>query len=344
MWWRLAYCLLAVAVPLVRAGPHQVTAATVNLSPGWNTDSFLCGNQWASVWTLTLGANANYTFTGTGIDVYGVYSAKGGLSTIILDGATVGSFNSLPPLQAPCQAHIFSASGLPLGPHTIAIYLTQYGPDNLQAILELSHFIYDDPNVPGVFVPSTSLPVPSPSPTPTPTPTPTPSTTSVPATSTPVPSPSPSLNPTTQNNGVAESKTSNGPSVVTIAYVPSGSAAQAQAVASHRPTAAVIAAAVFGSIVGVAVLAFLIWWFCIRDHLPQPVYGPDGPAVPPMAEAPRRRPPRVFNNPPMWGTEGDECGPNDGGPVVGPLRANNARLGANRGPNFPDIPHIYEVE
>ncbi|KAG8907751.1 hypothetical protein FRB99_002250 [Tulasnella sp. 403] len=156
-WLKVAFCVAAL-LGIVSAGPHQVavTDSSVGLSTGWTVDGYLCGNSWKSAYTIILGSSANFTFVGKGIDIYGQFYKSGGISTILLDGHPVAGFDSTPPLKAPCQAHIYSVSGLPVQQHTVAIYLTAYGPDSM-GLLELSHFVYDDPNMPDPIIPTTTL-------------------------------------------------------------------------------------------------------------------------------------------------------------------------------------------
>ncbi|KAG8905678.1 hypothetical protein FRB99_008451 [Tulasnella sp. 403] len=172
MWsFSLALCLVSI-VTLARAGPQIVKAGSLTLSDGWKNDIGRCSNPWPAIYTYLPGTNAQLTFTGTAVAIYGVYdtlSSEGGISTIVLDGATVAVFNSLPPLQAKCQVQIYAVTGLAAGSHTVGIWLTQYGPDGTHGKLELTHFIYDDPGVPGSFTPNgTSAAVPTSGPAPGP--------------------------------------------------------------------------------------------------------------------------------------------------------------------------------
>ncbi|KAG8905677.1 hypothetical protein FRB99_008450 [Tulasnella sp. 403] len=144
------------------------------LSDGWSKDYNRCGNPWPAIYTRALGASAQLSFTGTAVAIYGVDNLPNaaGVSTIVLDGTTVASFDSsnpVPSFQAKCQIQIYGVSGLAAGPHTIGIWLTQYGADGTRALLSLTHFVYDDPGVPGSFTPNaTSAAVPTSGPAPAP--------------------------------------------------------------------------------------------------------------------------------------------------------------------------------
>lgn len=84
-------------------------------------------NQGATAETITVGAKATVTFTGTGIRWVGAACMRCGMAAVTLDGVSQGTVDTYVPTLAP-QHTDFVATGLPAGKHTLTIQLVGKNP------------------------------------------------------------------------------------------------------------------------------------------------------------------------------------------------------------------------
>jgi alpha-amylase len=91
--------------------------------------------------SVTAGAQAEFTFTGSSIRVLGHRRRDAGIIRVYLDGALVGDFDTYVPLQDEFQAAIFSRSGLTPGQHRVTIVVTGLkNPASASALIVLDAF------------------------------------------------------------------------------------------------------------------------------------------------------------------------------------------------------------
>jgi hypothetical protein len=83
----------------------------------WNAGVKLSGDR--AVYSVTNGARATFTFTGTGVSWLGVQCEICGIAHVNLDGASVGTVDTFAPDRR--GSFLFRASGLAAGTHTLVI-------------------------------------------------------------------------------------------------------------------------------------------------------------------------------------------------------------------------------
>ena len=91
------------------------------------TDSWTEGTTldlWTSehaAYSMTTGARATFTFTGTAVRWIGQRAFAGGIAHVYLDGVQQADVDTFAPIQEEFQAVMFTATGLAAGQHTLAI-------------------------------------------------------------------------------------------------------------------------------------------------------------------------------------------------------------------------------
>ena len=132
-WWRLALAVsFMVGVGASRASAAHTTRIeqdnpAIVYSGNWYTNENSAHSGGVATLTNTRGARLTLSFTGTGISWIGVKDGWSGLATLHLDGelTIIDSYNQI----TNEQLALFSATGLPSGPHTLSIEVThERGP------------------------------------------------------------------------------------------------------------------------------------------------------------------------------------------------------------------------
>ena len=100
-----------------------------NADKNWSGTSANTGSGTAAL-SRTAGAQATFTFTGTGVSWIGARAPWTGIARVLLDGAFVTEVDTFAPTEQ-VQAVLFSATGLAAGSHTLAIEVT--GAKNVAA-------------------------------------------------------------------------------------------------------------------------------------------------------------------------------------------------------------------
>ena len=99
----------------------QETDPSIAYGPGW-----IMGNQakayseGTSAESNTVGAQATFTFTGTGVRWVGARGPQTGIARVFLDGAFVQDIDTYALTEGPQHTN-FTATGLAAGTHTLAI-------------------------------------------------------------------------------------------------------------------------------------------------------------------------------------------------------------------------------
>jgi hypothetical protein len=102
----------------------QDTDPAIVYNSGWiqgNRDKAY--SQGATAETVTPGAQATFTFTGTGIAWIGARGPQTGIALVYVDGAFVDQIDTYAPTEAP-QHTVFATSGLAPGTHTLTVVST----------------------------------------------------------------------------------------------------------------------------------------------------------------------------------------------------------------------------
>jgi hypothetical protein len=106
----------------------QETDPAISYGPGWtmgNRDKAY--SEGASAETNILGAQATFTFTGTGISWVGARGPQCGIARVFLDGALAAEIDTYSPTEGP-QHTDFTRTGLTAGTHTLTIEVTGRNP------------------------------------------------------------------------------------------------------------------------------------------------------------------------------------------------------------------------
>jgi hypothetical protein len=102
----------------------QETDPAIAYNSGWiqgNRDKAY--NEGTTAESITSGAQATFTFTGTGVSWIGARGPQTGIAFVYLDGAFVAQIDTYAPTEAP-QHTVFTTTGLAAGTHTLAIVVT----------------------------------------------------------------------------------------------------------------------------------------------------------------------------------------------------------------------------
>jgi hypothetical protein len=103
---------------------HQDTDPAIAYGPNWiqgNRDKAY--SEGATAETFTAGAQATFTFTGTGVRWIGFSGPQTGIADVMLDGAFVKEVDMYAPTEGP-QHTVFTATDLAPGTHTLTITVT----------------------------------------------------------------------------------------------------------------------------------------------------------------------------------------------------------------------------
>ncbi|MGH8737394.1 MAG: hypothetical protein ACREVC_08550 [Burkholderiales bacterium] len=104
---------------------YQETDPAIAYGSGWiqgNRDKAY--DEGTTAETNTAGAQASFTFTGTGVRWIGARGPQTGMARVWLDGALVGDLDMYAMTEGP-QHTVFAAQGLAAGTHTLAIQVLQ---------------------------------------------------------------------------------------------------------------------------------------------------------------------------------------------------------------------------
>src|SRR5260221_636918 len=100
---------------------NPVVTLIPGVTTGWTQGASLRGwSAGAARLSTTPGAQATFTFTGTGISWIGARGPQSGIARISLDGALVAVFDLYSPTEETQQTE-FTTSGLAAGTHTLTI-------------------------------------------------------------------------------------------------------------------------------------------------------------------------------------------------------------------------------
>jgi len=106
----------------------EETDPSVSYTMGWTQgDTSGTWSGGTARLSTTPGAQANFTFTGTGISWIGARGPQCGIARIFLDGAFVEDFDTYSQTEGP-QHTDFSRSGLAAGTHTLTIQVIGKNP------------------------------------------------------------------------------------------------------------------------------------------------------------------------------------------------------------------------
>jgi hypothetical protein len=113
---------VTLPIPAPRVTRVQETDSAVVYSAGW------AASGTSSLWsgaiakeTMTAGAQATFSFTGTSIRWLGERGFTTGLARVSIDGQFVGVVDTRTPFQEEYQEPVFTATGLAAGTHTLTI-------------------------------------------------------------------------------------------------------------------------------------------------------------------------------------------------------------------------------
>ena len=132
----------AFDVPAVTFSRLQETDPDVAFTGAWvQGDTSRAWSAGIAALSATPGAQASFTFTGTGIRWIGARGTMTGIASVTLDGVSVGpdidTFSSTEQIQA----EIFSKQGLPETSHTLTITVTgQMNPAAISALIVVDAF------------------------------------------------------------------------------------------------------------------------------------------------------------------------------------------------------------
>jgi hypothetical protein len=102
----------------------QETDPSIAYGSGWiqgNRDKAY--NEGTTAESIAPGAQATFTFTGTGVSWIGARGPQTGIALVYLDGAFVAQIDTYAPTEAP-QHTVFTTTGLAAGTHTLTIVVT----------------------------------------------------------------------------------------------------------------------------------------------------------------------------------------------------------------------------
>jgi hypothetical protein len=122
------------APPVTRV---QETSSAVAYSAGWNTSG--TSTLWSGATakeTMTAGAQATVSFTGTSIRWLGERGFATGLARVSIDGQFVGVVDTRTPFQEEYQEPMFTAAGLVPGAHTLTIEIVGRNNEAAGTIVE----------------------------------------------------------------------------------------------------------------------------------------------------------------------------------------------------------------
>jgi hypothetical protein len=107
---------------------HQETDPAIAYGTGWIlSDRHKAYSEGASAETNTLGAQATFTFTGTGIGWVGARGPQTGKARVYLDRVLIEEVDTYAPTEGP-QHTDFTATGLAPGTHTLTIEVSGRNP------------------------------------------------------------------------------------------------------------------------------------------------------------------------------------------------------------------------
>ena len=110
-----------VVSPAIR---YQETDPAITYGPGWIPRNYdKAYSEGSTAETVTAGAQATFTFTGTSVAWVGARGPQTGIARVYLDGAFVAEIDTYHPTEGP-QHTLFRASGLAAGTHTLMIEAT----------------------------------------------------------------------------------------------------------------------------------------------------------------------------------------------------------------------------
>jgi hypothetical protein len=116
-----AFDVVGAPAPPIQGTRSEQTAAA--FTAGWTpADSALAWSGGSAARSVTVGAQAAFTFSGTEVRWVGLRGPEGGIARIILDG----SFYTLVDTYAPTTVHavVFTATGLAPGRHVLTVEVT----------------------------------------------------------------------------------------------------------------------------------------------------------------------------------------------------------------------------
>src|SRR5882724_6693191 len=106
----------------------QGTDSSIAYGSGWIQDNRdKAYSQGSSAESMTVGAQATFTFTGTGVSWIGARGPQTGIARVFLDGAFVQDIDTYALTEGP-QHTDFTATGLAAGTHTLAVRVLGKNP------------------------------------------------------------------------------------------------------------------------------------------------------------------------------------------------------------------------
>lgn len=103
---------------------HQETDPAITYGPGWILSNYdKAYSEGSTAETVTAGAQATFTFTGTSVAWVGARGPQTGIARVYLDGAFVSEIDTYFPTEGP-QHILFRAGDLSAGSHTLMIEAT----------------------------------------------------------------------------------------------------------------------------------------------------------------------------------------------------------------------------
>ncbi len=106
----------------------QGTDSSIAYGSGWIQDNRdKAYSQGSSAESMTVGAQATFTFTGTGVSWIGARGPQTGIARVFLDGAFVQDIDTYALTEGP-QHTDFTATGLAAGTHTLAVQVLGKNP------------------------------------------------------------------------------------------------------------------------------------------------------------------------------------------------------------------------
>ncbi|TMQ28485.1 MAG: hypothetical protein E6K82_00135 [Candidatus Rokuibacteriota bacterium] len=125
---------LSASLPTI-ARVQEIDPA-VAYTDGWTAGATL--DLWTgehAAYSMTTGARATFTFTGTSVRWIGQRAFAGGIAHVYLDGVQQPDVDTLAPVQEEFQAVMFTATGLAAGQHTLAIEVSGQSTPGSQGVM-----------------------------------------------------------------------------------------------------------------------------------------------------------------------------------------------------------------
>ena len=118
----------------------QETDPSISYGAGWQQSRDHAYNQGVTAESNTFGAQATFTFTGTGISWISARGPQTGMARVYLDGAFVTEIDTYASTESP-QHTIFSRRGLAPGSHTLTMQVSGRNPVSRDAWILIDAFV-----------------------------------------------------------------------------------------------------------------------------------------------------------------------------------------------------------